>query len=78
MPRVASNSASAVHMALSLGARPTLVAAAIGTRRNLKDSSLLDFSFSKKIAPFNIAYVNFHCRGRDRLLECFMVEGAVP
>jgi hypothetical protein len=32
----------------------------------------------KKIKPFNIAYVNFHCGRRDRLLECFMVEGVVP
>lgn len=45
---------------------------------NLKTFGFFRSPNPKKIKPFNIVYVNFHCPSRDRLLECFMVEGAVP
>ena len=45
---------------------------------NLKVFRLLRFPIPKKIKPFNIVYVNFHCGRGDRLLESFKVEGVVP
>jgi hypothetical protein len=65
-------------MVLRIGGRPTLVSSLALVMDNLKEFGHSRLLHPKKIEPFNIAYVNFHCRGRDRLLECFMVEGAVP
>ena len=51
---------------------------AISMTTNLKVFRLLRFPDPKKIEPFNIVYVNFHCGRRDRLLESSKVEGVVP
>lgn len=47
-------------------------------KHNLKTLKRSRESLSKKIEPFNIVYVNFHCGRRHRLLECLTVEGVVP
>ena len=57
---------------------PMMAALAMSIAANLKIFRLLRLPVPKKIKPFNIVYVNFHCGRGDRLLESLKVEGVVP
>jgi len=61
-----------------LGSDPSMAVSTNDQMVNLKVFGLLRIRVPKKIKPFNIVYVNFHCGRRDRLLESCKVEGVVP
>ena len=57
---------------------PSIVVQTDTWTANLKEFEIRVSPIPKKIKPFNIVYVNFHCGRRIRLLESCTVEGVVP